>query len=334
VILINLKITNPASDGDIAQVNAAPAMPDLAAQVQVQGYSGDTSAVTFSWNLGVTGEYIDRHGWHPYDMPFTGSTTGTSASWSPDFGTIVGGWGKLVVSASLPGVLGGTVTSDPRWINMTGQNPGKAAVLSYIADNAGTYADTVSHIMCLESDHTFNQFNPAVNAGEPPTPGVPDSLDNPATFRPLFGAPPSGIGIAQLDPATFPFENWNWKLNVSAGIDEFAFDYETASTLQGRTQATLDAQYEQLRASLNAQRAQLGMGPLPDKPVTVLALSGTQILNDAIRLYNYSGGEYLFNLQYEQGSHLTIKEVGSKQWKKNTGGSDPNYVNQVLHCKI
>ena len=144
-------------------------MPNLAAQVQVQGYSGDTSAVTFSWTLDVTGEYIDRQGWHPYDMPFTGSTTGTSASWSPDFGTIVGGWGKLVVSASLPGVLDGTVTSDPRWINMTGQNPGKAAVLSYIADNA-PYPNTVSHIMCVESNHTFNQFNPAVNAGEPATP--------------------------------------------------------------------------------------------------------------------------------------------------------------------
>jgi hypothetical protein len=330
VTLINLKITNPASDGDIEQVNAAPAMPDLAAQVQVQGYSGDTSAVTFGWTLDVTGEYINRQGWHGYDMPFTGTTTGTSGSWSPDFGTIVGGWGKLVVSASLPGVLGGTVTSDPRWINMTGQNPGKAAVLSYIADNAGTFADTVSHIMCVESDHTFNQFNPAVNAGELQTPGVPDSLDNPATFRPLFGAPPSGIGIAQLDPATFPFENWNWKLNVSAGIDEFDSDYATASTLAARTQATLDAQYEQLRTSLNAQRTH----PLPDEPVAVPALSDTQILYDAIRLYNYSGGEYIFNLHYKQGPNLTIKEVGSKHWEKNTGGPVPNYVHLVLHCKI
>ena len=94
------------------------------------------------------------------------------------------------------------------------------------------------------------------------------------------------------------------------------------SALADRTQATLNAQYEQLRTSLNAQRAQQGMDPLPpDNPVTVPALSDTQILHDAIRLYNYSGGEYLFKLQYEQGPHLTIKEVGSKHWEKNTGGT-------------
>jgi hypothetical protein len=331
--LINLKITNPVSDGDIEQVNAAPGMPDIAATVQVQGYSGDTSAVSFGWTLDVLGQYIDRHGWHQYDQPFSGSTTGTSASWSPDYGgMVVGGWGKLVVSASLPGV-DGTVTSDPRWINMTGQNPGKAAVLSYIATNAGQFADTVSHIMCLESDHTFNQFNPAVNAGETRAAGVPVSLDSPTTFRPLFGAPPAGIGIAQLDPATFPFENWNWQQNVSAGIDEFLFDYQTATTLRNRTQAALNAEFDSVLASVNAQRAAHGLTELTGSAALVPLLSTDQLLNEAIRLYNYSGGEYTFNLTYQQGPDYTVQPVGSPTWVQNRGGSDPDYVRQVQHCR-
>ncbi len=340
VTLINLKITNPVNDGDVLPVSAKPDMPGIGAQVQVQGYSGDTSAVTFNWTLDVLGEYINRDppSWHPYDQAYTGSQAGTSGSWSPDFPNVIGGWGRLVVTASLPGVLGGTVHSDPRWIDITGTNPGRGAVELYILANvygaAARYPLTVMQIDCVESNHTFNQFNPSPEAREPKTPGVPSSLADPAALRPLFGATPAGIGIAQLDPATFPFENWDWKLNVSAGIDEFNFDYATATTLRDRTQATLDAQYEQLRASLNAQRAQQGMKLLPDKPVQVRALSPEEILRDAIRLYNYSGGEYIFDPQYVQGPNLTIDTVGTRNWVKNTGGTNPNYVSQVQHCLI
>jgi hypothetical protein len=331
--LINLEITSPADDGDVLPVSVSPDMPDVDAKVQVQGYAGDTSAVTFNWTLDVLGEYVNRSGWHAYDQPYTGNQTGTSSSWSPDFSSVIGGWGRLVVTASLPGV-DGTVSSDPRWINITGTNPGRSAVENYIYAYASQFPYTVMQIDCLESNHTFNQFNPDQNAGEPQAPGVPDSLADQSVLRPLFGAPPAGIGIAQLDPATFPFENWNWKLNVSSGIDEFNFDYDTATTLTARTQATLDAQYKQLWTSLNAQRSALGKPLLPYKPVTVRALSDTEVLYDAIRLYNYSGGEYLFDLTYHQGPGLTIATSGTGTWIQNTGGSDPNYVHQVLSCLI
>jgi hypothetical protein len=334
VTLINLKIIHPDNDGDKAPVTAAPKMPDIGAKVQVEGYSGDTSAVSFSWTLDIKGEYIDRHGWHAYSQNYSGSQTGTSATWSPDFPEDIGGWGRLVVTASLPGVLGGTVHSDPRWINITGTNPGRASVELYIEAYADLYPFVIMHIDCLESNHTFNQFNPDKNTGEEKTPGVPRSLPNPATDRPLFGEPPAGIGIAQLDPASFPHENWDWKLNVSAGIAEFEFDYATATTLRDRTQAALDTEYEQLRARLNAERTRAHMDPIPDRPVLVRDLTETEIVYDAIRLYNYSGGEYIFDLKYEQGPDLTIDAVGSKDWKKNNGGQDPNYVRQVQACAI
>jgi len=331
--LINLEITSPAEDGNTLPVTVNPAMPDVDAKVQVQGYAGDTSGVTFGWTLDLLGEYVDRGGWHSYDQAYTGNQTGTSGSWSPDFSNVTGGWGRLVVTASLPGV-DGTVSSDPRWINITGTNPGRSAVENYILAYASQYPYTVMQIDCLESNHTFNQFNPAQNAGEPQAPGVPVSLADQTQLRPLFGAPPAGIGIAQLDPATFPFENWNWKLNVSAGIEEFNFDYDTASTLTARTQAMLDTQYKQLWTSLNAQRAQRHMALLPYKPAKVPILSGQEVLYDAIRLYNYSGGEYLFDLSYHQGPGLTVATSGTRTWIENTGGSDPDYVHQVLSCFI
>ncbi len=332
VTLINLKITSPADDGDALPVTAQPAMPALDAQVQVEGYPGDTSAVPFNWTLDISGQYKDRVDWHGYDRTFTGSQTGTSSSWSPQFPGIVGGWGRLVVTADLPGVLDGPVRSDPRWADIAGTNPGKAAVLLYIAAHAGQFADTVAHIDCWESGRTFHQFKPFPNRGEPQTAGVPHSLPNPAPFRPMFGADPAGIGIAQLDPATFPFENWNWKLNVSTGIDEFEFDYATASTLRDRTQAALDAQYSRLLKTVNAKRAQEGMSLLKANPETVPALTDEQILYDAIRLYNYSGGEYLFDLHYQEWPDLTIKPIGTGTWVHNTGGPDPAYVHEVLTC--
>ena len=66
----------------------------------------------------------------------------------------------------------------------------------------------------------------------------------------------------------------------------------------------------------------------------VRALSPIEILRDSSVFYNYSGGEYIVDLQYVQGPNLTIDTVGTKNWVKNTGGTDPNYVSQVEHCRI
>ena len=142
-----------------------------------------------------------------------GAARSTADPWQPEYTTILGGWGRLVVTASLPGVLDNPVTSDPRWIIIPGANPGKAAVEAFIDDSAGDLADTVKHIDCWESGRTFNQFNPAADRREPATTNIPADLRaqglNPAPRRPRFGPPPAGTGIAQLDPAAFPGQQWN-----------------------------------------------------------------------------------------------------------------------------
>ena len=140
VTMIDLRITQPANDRDALPVTAAPAMPELRAHTRVDGYSGDTSAVSFHWTLEVFGTYRTRDAaspggyWHPYAISLAaGRVTGTQSAWEPSLPNIVGGWGRLVVTADLPGVLGGAVHSDPRWIDIGGTNPGTATVKNFIA---------------------------------------------------------------------------------------------------------------------------------------------------------------------------------------------------------
>src|SRR6185437_9663818 len=88
-------------------------------------------------------------------------TKGTEATWQPTGLSVVGGWGKITVKASIPGVTGGTVTSEPRWINIPGKNPGKAAITGFIKGHSDNRADasTLVHLACHESNGTFDQFS-------------------------------------------------------------------------------------------------------------------------------------------------------------------------------
>jgi hypothetical protein len=316
VTLINLEIIKPV-ENDSLPITAEPAMPDLNAKISVLGYTGDTSGVRFDWTLEARGETVSRVGtprhwvgkWDAYSRTIaTGSTKGTGEAWKPSFDEIVGGVGRLTVTASLPGVPG-TVASFPRWINIPGSGLPDATVEDYVNQHAAAqYAPTISQVFCYESSWT--QFNPkAVNGDggivQPPIPNVPDDwAPNPGPRQPEYGHP-AGIGIAQLDPepGTLPLADyWNWHTNVEDGIALFEGQkLPAARRLVVEEQDRLIKRRDSAIAKAKANREKNHDRGSPRVPplITVPQLSDEEILWQAVRLYNgQSFNEFHFNADY------------------------------------
>jgi hypothetical protein len=336
ITLIDLEITVP-TEGTSLPITAEPAMPDLNATLSVPGYPGDTSNVAFDWTLDVRGETVTRPGtpddWHGYSaIVATGTTTGTGDAWQPKYDQIVGGVGRMTVTASLPGVLD-PVTSEPRWINVPGSYLLPATAKSFVDQHVPDkqYADTIKHIICVESSHIWQQFNPKAVNGEvktnqvqPPIPDVPaDWQPNPGAWQPLYGSP-AGIGIAQLDQktGTLPLADyWNWQVNLQGGIHVFYDKLAQAHGLVKSEQRKLDRRLTVVLAKVNADRKAQGLSKITKTPITVPALPDQGILWiwQAIRLYN-GGNEFHFDADYVVSSNgLKVDPVGTDKW---IGGLD------------
>jgi hypothetical protein len=362
VTLINIVITSPAENAQEA-ITDAPAMPALNATLSVLGYSGDTSGVSFSWTLNIRGETVHRPGgpqnWDAYSQDAaTGSTTGTGQPWKPSYDQIIGGVGRLTVTASLPGVLEPMVTSFPRWINIPGDNPQVGPVDDFVRKANPQWAGTINHIICHES--STQQFSPrASNNGQPPIPDVPaDWKPNPGPGQPKYG-PPAGIGIAQLDQevGTLPLADyWNWQTDLQDGINLFLQEkLPTAQAWAGKEQQRLVNRLNAAIAKAKADRKAIGdTTPLPPIQVTTVpALTDQQISWLAIRLYK---GYYQlhFDADYVLSSNgLNVNLVGTVQWVGMTPSTpghwghapadlslrqpwipagEPSYVDSVLGC--
>ncbi len=225
ITLIDLVVASPVEHA-VLPITAAPTMPRLGAMASIEGYSRSISPVIFDWSFSTRGEYRDRCGhnpdalcgqWYPYeDDVASGATTGSNP-WEGDFTTVQGGFGRLSVSAIIPGVLDEPVRSEPRWIDIPGTNPSISAIEAFVSRQDHANASVEDKLFCHES--AFTQFNPAPDPREPATTSVPHNVgENPAPLQPLFGAQFAGIGIAQRDPSTFPAQQWDWQANVDAGI--------------------------------------------------------------------------------------------------------------------
>jgi hypothetical protein len=332
VTLINLKITSPAENQN-EPITVVPAMPALGATVSVAGFPGDTSGVSFGWTLDLRGLYRTRSGWVTYPQTrITGSETGTKTPWNPPQTPITGGVGRLSVTATLPGVLDNPVQSFPRWINLPGTNPPNASVNTEVAALDAANADTIEHIFCWESGGhgiSYPQFNPAANADEPAFTDVPaDWPTNPPVLQPHYGAPPAGIGIAQLDPAAFPGQQWDWTQNVSGGVAEYQRDLTAAQALRQDEQARLDNERHMALTLVNAARAAHNP-PLP--PITVAreivpAEAATYpvppVTADAITRYNTGTrwSTYYFSYHYlASADNLHVLTQGTRQWVTQDG---------------
>ncbi len=85
-------------------------------------------------------------------------------------------------------------------------------------------------------------------------------------MQPNFGAPPAGIGLTQLDPASFPEQQWNWKENVAGGVQVYQDGLAAAQQLRTNEQARLDGERNKALKLVNDTRAAQNP-PLP--PITV-----------------------------------------------------------------
>jgi hypothetical protein len=356
ITLVDLRVASPAENAKVP-LTAAPAMPDLNATPAIDGLppGQDPGAIEFHWTLQMINRYVVPKDTWLDDMrkAATGTTTGTAAPWKIPPGTpVIGGWGKLTVTASIPGAAEPVVTSEPRWIDIPGTNPTKADIGSYIAGDAdgGSHADALTHIACEESNHTFHQFNDDAQAlriryrgkwvpEDATSDKIPDGWPNPAPLRPLFGTP-SGVGVMQLDPATFPTQQWDWHANILRGIDIFVNEkLPRAAAWRGKRQDALDKVRAADLASVNAARKAKKMPPQANPPkITVAAYTAAELDADTIRGYNgYGGGhQFVWGQQYKKsddGLQLTV--TGDPKWEKNTAippKDNPNYVDQVLAC--
>lgn len=363
ITVIDLVIGPPA-EGAVLPITAAPAMPSLGAVATVQGYPGSISAVTFNWSLSTRGEYRDRCGhdpnalcgqWYPYDNEVASGTTSGRAVWDGDFSGIEGGFGRMSVSADIPGVLDEPVQSEPRWIDITGTNPSIAEVKAYVSARDPANAPVEDEIFCHES--TYTQFLPSPEPREPATTTVPHDVGpNPGPFRPLYGALFAGIGIAQKDPASFPGEQWDWHANVDAGIAVFQEDLAAAPGWRQAEQVRLTGDLAAVLEVVNQARTHRGMKPVRMTAAKVPPLSAAEVEREAIRLYN-GEVEYHFNLQYiASANRLKVRTVGTARWVEGAGewqgmagwqaaggplvtrkwipAEDPGYVTLVTACHL
>src|SRR5450756_935537 len=354
ITLIDLRVVNPAENATLP-LTTDPAMPQLNATLEVAGLPATLSAsgVVFNWTLEMINRYVvPRNSWQDdVQKVATGSTTGTAATWQlPADTPVVGGWGRLTVKAVIPGVADPTVTSEPRWVNIPGANPGEGTVASYLAANAGDNADALTHIACHETGGTFDQFR---ETAQPLTiryrgtnipidaksDKIPDGWPNPAPLRPIFGYP-SGIGIMQLDPATFPDQQWDWQTNVLGGISLYAEKQRIATRWPAHEQKAIDATGQSDLRIVNAARAAKHLTPVSLPKITVKSYDSVQLTDDTIRGYNGygSGGKYhqfTFDRHYVMSAnHLELTVAGEKEWVKTVipAAFNPDYVDKVLAC--
>lgn len=372
ITLIDIVITSPTENQSVP-LRPDPAMPDLNAHLQVQGLTDATpvDTVPFTWQLQAHNRYVTRTvgqsqgTWKDDQRTIaTGTTTGADVAWHPDYGkTILGGWDKLTVSANIPGVVHTPVVSEPRWFDMPGGNPTESAIRAYIlsayngltnkkaiANKTADDPHVIGQLACHESARTFNQFTAdKKNFDRLPATVPSDWPLKTRPLRPLYGAP-AGIGLMQIDPATFPNIQWNWHDNIDAGVTKFYANKENARTYYERVQANKDLQLVDhtvtknkktehvtgLLTTVNANRAKKHLKPLTPANVKVkfvTQFSHDELERDAIRQYN-GGHEYIFPAEYAITSNgLNITVTGQQKWIEGPHTHNPNYVNQVLTCQ-
>ena len=323
--------------------NPNPSMPEISASVKIVGLNPDpTESTAFTWELIIGGYYRDRSGWQQYSYQYTGQTQG-AAPWKPAFNkVIVGGWGRLQVKSQIGGK---EVKSDFRWIDINGENPSSAIVQQYIQTNGGTDVDILHKIIHYESyKHQYLQFFSTAETREPNDNRIPSAFTAgsssggpPRPLRPVYGAPPAGIGIAQLDPASFPDQHWNWQSNVLSACQLYYKEKVPIAThIYKIEQSRLDNLRTDVLSIVNLARSK------QTPPQSALSLSTIQIsaqkpfsaaeLRRAkIRTYN-GGYNYRLDYTYQLSQDiLTATLVGTGSWVEDPG---VNYSQSVTTVTV
>jgi hypothetical protein len=339
VHIFEIAITRPSENQVFTLQHTPPGMPRIEAEARINGHPSPniTSSTAFRWRLLIGGYYRTRPDprWESYERTINFNITGPGP-WIPTFDEFIGGWGKLTLEADVPDAVDGPrVTSDPIWIDLQGGNPPRADVLGFIQANGGQDADIIAKIMCHESAHNFLQFRGGPETREPEDARIPVDWRNPRRpLRPLYGAPPAGIGIAQLDPASFPASHWNWQTNVRDGISKHNSNRSAASTLHSREQQRVDRERHDAETRINQNRSQqqpsLPAITIPNT-ITVPILTPDRLRREKIRRYN-GGRNYRFDAHYviTPNALNSPTPIGTQQWVEDPGTweSEQRWINR------
>ena len=303
-----VKITGP-SPGNTLVITAEPRMPEFKATAVLQqpdpiGYLSragmiNYSAPLFAWSVRI--QHSPIPGKLDFDV-FLDEAVTNEETFTPDFSLLKNNSNGELING---GVMGGELTlsveyykamRDEKKYTIKGMNPGKTAIEQILTDSVTRY------IACQESK--YQQFEAKREGG----------IGFPVVGRDEDWQPKGGIGIMQIfNPAPTAAQAWNWRENLNAGITLLAQKRSLALTLP-RTELK----------RLNSDRAKLNLPFCRTLPL----LSEEQVQRETLRRYN-GGREYRWEPRNDpncEGSWVVHPTL--------TAGSDSNYVEKVMSCKL
>lgn len=182
-----LRITKPSLVQQFL-ITKEPRMPVIEAKAEIIAYPMAVEPDIVKWTLGVT--YTDNGRNDSKSV----SEIVYGGSWQPDFGAVVAGNKLSLIAEASVGTK--TIKGELNGLNIKGINPDISQVQAIFKDYGilGRVAD--EYLMCRESH--YKQFK--------------------SNGTPTFGGP-RGFGIMQVDPPTDPQQIWNWKMNVTEGLN-------------------------------------------------------------------------------------------------------------------
>jgi hypothetical protein len=329
-----LTVTIPFGQTEF-RISADARMPEITAEVQIEGSAQDVAATQFSWIARVD---LPR-GLSPYrqslvrPVVFSKTVTGTRVTFvGDDWRGLVRG-GRLTLTAVavvdgqvIQGQLGGRVVEqrvDGRLVRrldglrILGTDPTEAAVRAYVdtlpvpgrwpTNTQYEFRQIVRKMIAHESGGV-HQFDPN---------GLPLwSSDN-----------QRGVGLMQItDPAPTDDEVWDWRRNVARGV----------AILGGEKLRTAINRLDRLRAAVQREAVQAGGRAAP--------ITGDMIALQAVRGYNgYNNGRGVIDewRPVRDGRGRLVIVDGQTQWERVPAAArtprdperprgEPNYVNRVL----
>jgi len=327
-------------------IDPTPALPKNIT-AYIKGVNG-VSNYTFTWNAAIdyTPRYNSAKPLH-LDQAFMPTTKNSLGQGPTDLGqfflTLMGGNLTLSATTTQSCLAGYSIPPIPnnKEITIYGTNPTSTDVinrLTFVNDltlangvvvSAADLTKYIRAISIVES--TRLQFAPkddyqgvsSMYEGEP------------------YQATDGGIGIMQMTNNGGGWTDlyriqllWDWRANVDAGMALFENQklYNIAYRYPGNVWG--DPSYQTYLGNTNAWRASKGLKPLFD--IYVRAFNSEQLLRDASRLYNGTGGlpdqfhnslhEYMLQTHVEPGFGIVIDT--------NPDFIDPNNSNQLVAWSI
>src|SRR6516165_7033427 len=214
-----------------------PRMPVISATAVFEG-DPDGSATVSEWEVSVVFRADDCPPFGPDDLRTDFSFSGTGGNEiTADFPENVVRGGSITFSAK--GLVNGCAVSAVDGTGLVGTNPQRTDIENFLKQKSPDTYRTLQRIACRESGQ--RQFNSPPNGG--------------TGFCPLFG-PGGKVGIMQIAKPTDD-QVWNWKENVTAGIEKFKKSVAAAEDYHNKVMQSEG--FQDLVERFNQRRQQQGL---------------------------------------------------------------------------